>query len=262
MMRTYWGIDIFGRDTRTAGAQRPDWSEEAYLDAVEATFRQVTSSVVGSYVVRFIEMTQNKVRVYPEPQDRDPDLPPYVRPLTGGGSAAHDGSPGARSDADLFFTPGEYRLFRRQVALDMGPGRFADELLIHELVHALRCTWGLLDHSALVGCMRRFDDFEEFCAITVTNLYRSELHRPLIAFHAVGSIRRDERSADAEQSLRAQWERKLLQRFHDQMPMFVRPLSRLRPSVCPDNPFRRYFSGPLEYVPVEHPARRYTIPSR
>lgn len=50
-----------------------------------------------------------------------------------------------------------------------------DEVLLHELVHATRATTGTQRNIQ----MRNYDRFEEFLAITITNIYRSERRLPL-----------------------------------------------------------------------------------
>lgn len=49
-----------------------------------------------------------------------------------------------------------------------------DEILLHELVHGMRKTHRALDCAELHGVLKRFDDREEFFAILIENIYRSE----------------------------------------------------------------------------------------
>jgi hypothetical protein len=55
-----------------------------------------------------------------------------------------------------------------------GPGHEPDEILLHELVHALRA---LLGQKRCEAVGDRFDNIEEFGAILITNIYRSECGR-------------------------------------------------------------------------------------
>jgi hypothetical protein len=63
----------------------------------------------------------------------------------------------------------------------LGPqtsGAFADEELLHEIFHSLRCASGIQDkwtNDKLKAAL--YDDQEEFYAILVANIYRSEMKR-------------------------------------------------------------------------------------
>lgn len=76
---------------------------------------------------------------------------------------------GKGSDSMVFFTPSIY-------TVDHGPGSLGDEVLLHEMVHALRETMGmhhgiLTVHNPVDKC---YDNDEEFYAILVANIYMSE----------------------------------------------------------------------------------------
>lgn len=58
-----------------------------------------------------------------------------------------------------------------------GPGSAADEILIHELVHANRMVRGV--RNTCFGAPRGWGDYEEFVAVTLCNVYSSEKGRPL-----------------------------------------------------------------------------------
>ncbi len=76
---------------------------------------------------------------------------------------------GRGSDAMVFFTPSLY-------TADHGPGSLGDEVLFHEMIHALRENLGLHHgtltvHNPVDKC---YDNDEEFYAILATNIYMSE----------------------------------------------------------------------------------------
>ncbi|MGP0021281.1 MAG: hypothetical protein ACLPHP_22115 [Candidatus Sulfotelmatobacter sp.] len=52
--------------------------------------------------------------------------------------------------------------------------RLPNEVLFHELVHALRMVAEVNTSQALAGGLYKYDDFEEFCAILATNIYISD----------------------------------------------------------------------------------------
>jgi hypothetical protein len=60
------------------------------------------------------------------------------------------------------------------------PGMRSDEVLLHELVHSLRHLTGL---SSIQPMGDGFDSVEEFMAILVSNIFASEVDRPLRGGH-------------------------------------------------------------------------------
>jgi Effector protein len=58
--------------------------------------------------------------------------------------------------------------------IPQGPGVTKDEILLHEMVHGLREMTGTFNRTT-VNDHPNYDDSEEFLAVVVTNVYRSEL---------------------------------------------------------------------------------------
>lgn len=58
-----------------------------------------------------------------------------------------------------------------------GPGALGDEILLHEMVHGLRQMMGRSVRES-VGGNPGMDNYEEFVAITIANVYRSEVGAP------------------------------------------------------------------------------------
>jgi hypothetical protein len=88
---------------------------------------------------------------------------------------------GRGTDSIIRFTPQDFD------SSNSVPGDGRDETLLHELVHGLRDARGQarcisLPEPALLRRKKRFrqdyDDVEEFLAILITNIYRSEKKRP------------------------------------------------------------------------------------
>jgi hypothetical protein len=87
----------------------------------------------------------------------------------------------AGSECLIQFTPGFYY---KNSALyqDFGSDFTADAMLFHELVHASRGTRGVVDRLPTIGdlgrgdTMGRYTNHDEFVAILLTNIYRSERH--------------------------------------------------------------------------------------
>ena len=58
-----------------------------------------------------------------------------------------------------------------------GAGDSPDEILLHEMIHGLRQMQGRSVKEAIVG-NSGMDNYEEFAAITISNVYRSEMNLP------------------------------------------------------------------------------------
>lgn len=88
---------------------------------------------------------------------------------------------GTGSSTIVHYVPQDWPMYN-----SIKPGEDRDEVLLHELVHALRSMRGQLlcaatpqpQISASKGTTVQYDTFEEFVAILVTNIYRSENKRP------------------------------------------------------------------------------------
>jgi hypothetical protein len=137
------------------------------------------------------------IRQY-EPTKKDP-INAYAAPLDpqaatlkgapqkycGGDNAGKDisGTPdgtGTGTDVEIRYTPWLF------TAASGGPGtNDPDEVLLHEMLHGLRQMAGV----SMCGTQtKRYDTSEEFVAILVTNIYRSEAGRPnLRADHSFNS---------------------------------------------------------------------------
>jgi hypothetical protein len=72
---------------------------------------------------------------------------------------------GTGSGSDIFFSANRYRGAKQ-----------ADETLLHELVHASRMARGV---EYLMPVNGGYNNLEEFLAVTIANMYRAQLRRPL-----------------------------------------------------------------------------------
>ncbi|HPF60397.1 MAG TPA: hypothetical protein P5149_13845 [Candidatus Competibacteraceae bacterium] len=92
------------------------------------------------------------------------------------------GREGRRENSLVRFTPAQWTYNPINPVLGIGipffgPGSDPDEVLLHELVHALRFTAGLSKKDHRVPFQKQYDNKEEFFAILITNIYRSECGR-------------------------------------------------------------------------------------
>ena len=151
---------------------------------------------------------------------------------------------GVGADAEIkFITPTLAQSINRSVAgvavksawtegHDPNTLAFEDEILVHELVHAVRGMAGLRT-GRRVRRQPHYGNTGEFYAIVVANIYRSECGR--------GGVRNDNHSEWAimyvggRDFLKIQLNRSDLRRFRRQHPLFVKSLHAIDTYF---NPFR------------------------
>jgi hypothetical protein len=103
------------------------------------------------------------------------DGPVENRNMTGTPLPHEPRGSGRGSDTVIWFTPQDY------IKTSSLPGGRPDEVLLHEMVHALRMEMGL---NLCLAMDDGFDTVEEFYAILIANIYRSECgYRDLRANH-------------------------------------------------------------------------------
>ncbi len=71
----------------------------------------------------------------------------------------------------------QVRFIAKPADFKLAPGVQKEEILLHEMVHGLRQMRGTTDFSTPKD-QPHFDTVEEFMAIVVSNVYRSEMKRP------------------------------------------------------------------------------------
>ena len=77
---------------------------------------------------------------------------------------------GTGSDTTIRFSPS---IFAGVAGAPTGPGATPDEILLHEMLHGLRHMMGRAVKEGVVGSPG-MDNYEEFAAIVVSNMFRSE----------------------------------------------------------------------------------------
>jgi hypothetical protein len=102
-----------------------------------------------------------------------------------GGQPDRLGREGRRQKALVRFTPANwtYNPINADLGIGIsfsGPGSEPDEVLLHELIHAFRYASGRVpepNKQRKVPFQKQYDNIEEFIAILITNIYRSERGR-------------------------------------------------------------------------------------
>ncbi len=153
-------------DVRRIGALADNIARERHIGldaAIEAAWNEdpvATAKRRGQYAKGHPVMQQVTIRIL-----RMLGLPTsFMFPTAEAGT-------GAGADVELDYHPAAFeQLIKKtgRIPLGFGPG----EVLYHELVHALRMMTGvMLDEN--VPERWNMDDFEEFCSILASNMYRS-----------------------------------------------------------------------------------------
>jgi hypothetical protein len=105
------------------------------------------------------------------------------------------------------------------------------QILCHELVHALRRIRGVADLTPMGD---RFENFDEFCAVLVCNIYSSERHFALRADHSSngGVLQLTEGEFFSRYFVQ-------IGQFHQDLPEFAEQLAQIS---CSFNPLRLFSS--------------------
>jgi hypothetical protein len=201
---------IFLDDALAAG--RSDIIEQSWRQGVQYILRCLYSyhpCLTSRSVLNAIPRSGRTVTIVPERQSRfssgtispnDTTTPTDDMAASAPGKQSEQGSigTGGGSNAIITFTPQDFDQPFSSLSLDV-----ADEALLHELVHVVLQAKGSEDNTPLVApieIVRRgegsefaqrlgttpsphkysqiYHNIEEFCAVLVTNIYRSENNRP------------------------------------------------------------------------------------
>lgn len=138
---------------------------------------------------------------------------------------------GLGADAEIYFSPDRLR--------SRGPGMNPDEVLYHEMVHAVRFLRGISGSSFRMD--NGYSNEEEFAAVTVTNVYLSEKKQTVLrAKHGGrGEALRDPQKFLDSPDVPAPGARGLLGLFRLRHPSFFSALAKIGPSTAAFNPFRQ-----------------------
>jgi hypothetical protein len=190
-LKGFLGLDWFPSDAAKLRKRR-------YEEWIPHLINEISRQATGCWLLSEIQGASHKVIVKPWIPDPEATAAqnaqglPYGKPKDYA-AASPSGIPGKPADIDhldqlfkrenigtgagsdfvIWFTPWWY----------VGPGRRSgpafdpDELLYHELVHAMNSVRGVLRVTGRAAT--GFDDLDEFCAITLTNTYSAQTGRRL-----------------------------------------------------------------------------------
>jgi hypothetical protein len=174
------GQIIFTSAIKTFGfADEALWSSSAdsYETAVEGVFADIGKAATGRAVLRAISRTSPRTMLVEPMMGTDGGMPNAFAKPVDKKAASRQGS-----DTGIRYTPAHWKPSAAHPSVTgmkfwHGPGTTPDELLLHEVFHGLRHMAGLR-MTRNVPLQQGYDSFEEFYAILIANIYRSELKRP------------------------------------------------------------------------------------
>jgi hypothetical protein len=166
-----WNISI-----EYSTSELRDAKTRAYEDRVHVIVNAIAHTNIGKCLLKTLHDTRNPdagVWIMPRASTED-----YCNARTGNYYGYTNGKPTSYKGSRIQYSPERYDLD------DCGwyPGMRPEEVLFHEMVHASRdLNNGVTDDTPL----ELMDDYEEFLALVVTNMFRSErgakkLHRNYI----------------------------------------------------------------------------------
>ena len=232
------------------------WIPNAYEAAVAAILNRIAIVPIGALVLRSlrqpvqIEPWQNLTVRNASADAAASDWPTYNRgyragaPMVqcGGGDVPYIPSQvgtGEGTNARVHFTPSQWMSGTTGLSGSArhggpaGPGGAEDEVLLHELFHALRITMGLGDCRQLTGRMQRYNDRSEFYAIIVENIYSSQSGRqPRTGHHGYSPMLNQNTYLT---NSRHEW---MIRLFCESQPLFTIDAARQRGRF---NPFREHY---------------------
>jgi hypothetical protein len=200
---------------RWDGGVRSDLNQAQWEGGVTSTLRDIYITPPcnsGKAIVDAIQETGKSVTIIPERRPLMPDKSDanaHADPLDSLGATVRGGKPEAPPSPSDLGIGGGSAVTISFTAQDWAPSNTdsmnaVDETLFHELIHALRQTMGIEDSAPIPApfeVLRRgdgsvsqlmtqstatkptkhsqiYNDYEEFVAIMITNIYRSEVGRP------------------------------------------------------------------------------------
>jgi hypothetical protein len=188
LIKGFLGLDWFPSDEAKRRKQQ-------YETNMVNLLRAVMKPAVGFWVVREIQGAGKRLIIMPWVADSEREshgikqeiTNPYGNPTnlaasTPKGQAARDYNDETKEKAiDGIGGGSDYIMRFSLFSRPKGPAYDNDEVFCHELIHAMNAVKGEMTMTG--GAPDQFDGLEEFCAVTITNLYSSQTDRALRRDH-------------------------------------------------------------------------------
>jgi Effector protein len=145
----------------------------AYEYSTQEVLRQIERTAVGGMLIRQINSSPHTltIRALNERASLDQTRTIWADERAPGQRAASRG--GGGTDVTMWYEPAAWSRPSAKASIDPANHFHADDVLFHELVHALRMMRGLMDLVKI----RDWDNIEDLFAIMLTNIYNSSNNR-------------------------------------------------------------------------------------
>lgn len=210
-------------------SQGPEPAQNRFRNSVSTVINAARRTRAGSIVISTIEASP--MRVFIEPYT-DPDRNAEAVPMSELASGSFSRNRIAHGTHSIVrFSP------TRSVMPRNWPQGAADEVMVHELAHALRQITGTERYARdaagrkILLQIASFGNVEEFFAAMVASVHSSELSRPPLANHGQWPLRNPGVLQKAPYSTR-------LREFWQRMPQFCTRMAAIPESTATFNPFR------------------------
>lgn len=270
---SYSNIKIIG--TPAPDGIPKSWNPEAYESAIRYLFRALLLRFsVSSLVIRHIRRpvivrpypTWNSMEAYTadahglEAAPRGERLrytrddPRTAWDETGQLAPGMAVGTGVGSESTISFTPADWERPNAPIRLHNGGGVpiYADAALAHELVHAMRSSWGenlSLRFDPRLDRDWRMGSSEEYYATIITNMYQSQRGLPLLTAYQFQVPLRFIPNSRGVLHPYVQLERRWLGRLFQQIPTLAHGLAQIPELHCEYNPFRQFLSMDYALIP-------------
>ena len=157
-------ITITGKRWNEIGGQKTQEVHYQYEEKVTALLDQIQSTRTGHALLMDIDAyaSKGKVKIWPPLSQHKracyATVPLYMK----AGKILRE--------ADVEFVPSSFG------NACSGVGTSPEEALFHELLHAAQTLHGVLDRTPIAKAPK-MTDYAEFCAVTASNIFRSDLGR-------------------------------------------------------------------------------------
>ena len=230
----YWGknISIDGSWLEKVGAYQANqdtmglrpYQAMLYEHTVQGLLRQLQNSSVGSAVIQMINQSPRELRIIPHAILSFEQSSAHITTDGKESQCLKQACPSGGSDSVIWFEPQTYTDPMFRDVWDRHGIIRPEDILLHELVHALRIMRGIFVWKTMA---HKYDKVEEFYAILLANIYASEMGRS-------GDLRGDHRAPyhrlkdETDQGLWADSDMIHYMNFQDEVDELVRSM----PDLC------------------------------
>jgi hypothetical protein len=217
-------ITIIGQRWETNNNQKTQMVYYRYEEKIAALLDFLQTTQTGTMLLSEIETPAKggKVKIMPPPSGRR--------------VSCYAGVPSFKKEAEVQYHPNQFG------SACPGVGTTPEEVLYHELFHAGQIVHGVYDRSP-VPKEPGMTDFMEFCAVTASNMLRSELGRP--------DLRKNHASRDAAKDLIDP------EHYYNFFLEEIEKWFRLQPALCGHMAQMKMTFNPLRSRQEAHRARGY-----